>query len=612
MTSRGLFLTISGGFLLIAATLCAPTPAEAAVAPVELLDSVTPWNSITEPMPDLRGVPPDAEEYVFEGSPVLRNGRITIAVLNTGIHLFSVAEDGKATLRSRIILLGAGEATAGKLTSVEVSRNEHGELVNRRDRASLTVAFEGPGKPLRARILLTRDSMLCKVSPVANVEFVRIFSNPQYLLMPAFVGDDLLFAAADHRPGRAFLPSENILMELVDNGNAIVQIVWPTGGEQVIEAEVAETAEGRRLEFVQIMLDGQGLYVACWEHGDLWHSELVDGRFKDNEGKSVNVPIEWQTPFAAQWRTVYHGDRSTSWEMRGDKATGMMGPHGSETFYVWPFRLANGKIELHHPPRQIQEGQARTVLLYPLQRTGKTPRRIPTPADVLREALGNGPCEYLLARDQRQRGAPGGPLCVLGARFGILSPSYARNERSSQFMSRLVDWCVGEGVWQFERAQDYLNFAKMVQKKLDTLLKSAPELGDQYESVRAWDDELLQHAARIVDVMPSRKAGWADFVPKSNEAIPAMKELAEHLKTRLRKPRNPETLAEWGDLMGKLHGVAVHPQVMLPRARRLTRMIQNQATHLATLSPQTSQFASNVRFEARRTLQGAHWAEQER
>jgi len=608
--TRGLFLLSASLFL--ASALPAAVPAEGAMAPVEIFDSMLPQHGTVETLPELRPVAPDGKEYVFKGSPVLRNGRITIAVVESAIHLFSVAEDGKETLRSRIKLVGTREAVAGRLVSVQISKDEHGQLINGPACASLSVTFDGPGKPLEARILLTRGSAVCKITPAANVESIRIISEPSYLLMPAFLGDDLLFVPSDHSPGRAFLPSENMLLELVGDGNAIVQTVWPVAGEQEIECEVTNTAGQRRVGFLQLALDGREVYVACWERSDLWHIEPLDSRSKGAKDEAAGASIEWHPPFPAVWRAVYHGERSTSWNVRSGKATGLLGPHGADKHYAWPFRIVDGNVELHHPPLEIQQGRARVALLYPLQRTGGTPRSVPTPADILREALGSGPCEYLLAREQRQRNAPGGPLCVLGARFAILSLSYARNHRASQFMTRLVDWCADEGTWQFERASDYLNFAKMVRKKLDSLLKSAPQLRDEYNKIATWDDELLKQATQVLDVMPSVKERWTDFVPQSNDAIEAMKELAAQLKAAIRGPRNPETLAQWQDLMGKLHTVAVHPQVMLPRVRRLTRMIQNEATRLATISPETSEFASSVRLEARRTLRGAHWAEQER
>jgi len=203
----------------------------------------------------------------------------------------------------------------------------------------------------------------------------------------------------------------------------------------------ARRVAGGRIEFV-----GRSVYVAVLEHAGLWHDEAV----ADWTGYKPTV-IEWKRSFDAKWRATFivaEGKETKDWHTRSQSFyfKGPVKPGGKPwwsrkgnenepriwqealSFMIYPCwfhgdatRLclyADGaerrqsdktnKQEQRKAQKARKEGKEyepklvyppniyERVLIYPIDRLAGTPVSVYTPVDIMRDTLGQGPCEYVL------------------------------------------------------------------------------------------------------------------------------------------------------------------------------------------------------------------------
>lgn len=537
-------------------------------------------------------------EHVFQGEAVADNGMIRLSVSpKNGVGLFAYGADRVAVKRAELAFFGDELKPSGAPVETALA-----ELT--RSGSTIEVRFAH----MKVALKLKRGEITVEAVPLENVDTMRIVSRPELIVVPAFLGDDLLFTPENLDPGKYFLPSENLLLELHDGGNGMLQLVWPEG-EQEIRVETAAQDAGHAIRATEIKLDSKSAFVAAWTSPGVWQKIPVDAAFREN-GRTKDVALPRKAPFAAKYRAIFHNrEIDTTWTMNARRTEGKIGPHGREIFYTWPFWRQAGGFMLHHPPLEIQRTAAEYVIVYPLEREAGTPREVQLPDDVLRQALKTGVCDYLL--NQEGRGNPGGPLCVLIRRYEMLARTYAHGARPSNYLATHVNWILEQGEWQYQRVNEYMKFADDVIAAVDDALKDHPELEKHVVPLRENAANIRTHCLEIFETGTAPVADFRDYRPASDDPVAAMREIADTLKTSLRTP-HPENLPEWLDLAKKLHKLAVRPQSQLPTPRRLTRMIQNDATRISFVGPAAAQMAAKIRALARGALKGMHWAEQER
>lgn len=176
---------------------------------------------------------------------------------------------------------------------------------------------------------------------------VRVESAMQYAVVPDFFGDDVVFGA-EAFSGRA-LPAENMCLGLLEGGEAIMMGVWQSSRQEAwLEA-------GRALRIG--CLSGKSIWLAFIEGGaGLWRAAAEGEKF--------------QAPFPAKWRcsAVRAGGGADSWDAERGPA-----------------------------PEQAAAKRTGPALIYPIDRSAATPLMAVCPTDVMRNTLGVGPCQYILA-----------------------------------------------------------------------------------------------------------------------------------------------------------------------------------------------------------------------
>jgi len=577
----------------------------------KILLSKTPPAFASDVLPETEEVE-HGTEGKLAGAPVLSNGLISVAVAPGGLLLFSHDEKGKPTLRARLRLQDA-KGPADEFRSAAVK--EHG-----RTTVGVTVNWSGPTGEITARVQLQRGHATVEIAPVKNLRACRyVGPDPSFLVVPAFYGDDFLLAPSDLPPGDVFVPSEYLVLWLTGGGEAIVQAVWNPAdpdddntSDTIVQTTVEADGDAKTLATTELTFGNKSLFFATWEAEGLWRNVEVDDRFGDfASGKTKDVKLAWNPPYEARWQAIVHGpDHYTSWGLKDRRSKGLIGAHGIEVEYTWPFWRHKGAYYLHLPPGAIQKVPPENVIIYPLKRTGRTPSHVKLPDDILKESLKTGVCEHLF-RSGGGGGNPIGPLCVLIGRFHILARLYAGTGRASELLRKHADWIYEQGEQQYRRLREYKAFGEAVLDLCERTREAQPDLADEIEPIRKHAEQIVAACDKVIAAGAAMRHGFRDFRPATDDPVKAMKALHGELVASLDR-KAPNVLALWNDLVHKLHGMAVRPQGALPRPRALTRLIQNEATRLAVAGPAAAVFAKEVRTKAQDVLRSKHWAEQGR
>ena len=120
-----------------------------------------------------------------------------------------------------------------------------------------------------------------------------MLAETRYVVIPDFFGDDMVFGSQTASRPRLRLPAENMLLSLLDGGNAQVMCVWSSNRQ---EAVALQSTAGPAPQIggceIQAAAD-KPLWVACLEGTGLWHEQAAACR-----ARSAGVGLE--TAFSGQ------------------------------------------------------------------------------------------------------------------------------------------------------------------------------------------------------------------------------------------------------------------------------------------------------------------------
>ena len=193
--------------------------------------------------------------------------------------------------------------------------------------------------------LATGDATL-QIVPGPGTQRLRIETDARYVVVPDLLAYDVVYEPALPGSGAVGLPVDNRFLSLARGGDAMVMCVW-----QSSEREVDLVPGGCEVECAE----GEPVWVAVIEGKGIWHASDAAGA--------------WTPPFAAKWRVdrVRDDGVAESELIEGDEVPG--------------------------------PGGDRLTVIYPADRSRQTPLNVICPTDVMRGAIGLGPCRYVLAAE---------------------------------------------------------------------------------------------------------------------------------------------------------------------------------------------------------------------
>ncbi len=407
---------------------------EAAVAGVKLFETAAsfaaPLAYVWEKKANLTPVPEGQSGQELKGGALLANDRIALLVCRDRVALHSMGAKGPEQ-RAALSPLGA----AARLTALRVVKNDPRAVVVEAAYAA------GEGKSCRLRYELWMGQAFVVIEPQGDAAGVRLEAPCRFAVLPDFFADDIVVDATELPVARGELPSENFLIHLLPDQQALVMAVWDVRGDDV-EVTLAGEGNQRQIAASEVRFGPKGkIWVAALDAPGIWHARDVA---KDDAGKTAK--LDWKPPFPAQWRMDWQREDglADSWEIIAQRGDGNFVKHwlgnastvpanrkrwttvfGSFLYPCWIDRQGDAFFQpLTRPGRWV--GPA---VIYPLGRSGGTPLDRFTVLDIVRNTLGVGPCEYILDLEGQQSNNKGKATC---ANRDYLNPIYQRGEQKKR------------------------------------------------------------------------------------------------------------------------------------------------------------------------------------
>jgi hypothetical protein len=542
------------------------------------------------------GIPQGKTASTFQGDAVLSNGRI-VAVLrkhDAAVEIHAVKPDG-VTHRLRLRLLtGTGDA---------VARLERVALIeNTKASACLEATFKtAQGAELTGKFRLKRGEVTIQAEPGPGASKLRVESPGRFVILPDFFADDIAIDAVKLPLPAVELPSENFVLHMTGQGDAIAMCVFENR-KQDVKVTLAGTGDQREVTGSEIGFEGKKIWVALLEAPRIWHS--LDLQPTDT-GKVL--PLGWKMPFPAQWRVDFTraGDLTDSWEMLLQEAK-----NGEFTKPSW---LGSGDQTLpstrrrwntvlgtfaypcwSDPERQgyLQPLKNRVlqfqgpVVVYPINRVKQTPLDAFTVVDVMRNTLGVGPCEHILDLEGQKSEYKGRATCGVRDK---LTPIYANNQQVK--LRADVDKTLDEGLIFVKhirgRITRYVEFGHKMRQYLAEQQKTHPELAGFIAEMDKLTQEIDSRvAARVTKIQTP------EHVAKMNEEF----------RKNVLGYEGPDALKRCQDYTLALVVIGDNQDELSGECRWVVKTLRQRAGILMAMDPRVAPIASEIRTRTQEAL----------
>ena len=316
-----------------------------------------------------------------------------------------------------------------------------------------------------------------------NPGFFHWQSQGRHLVIPDFFGDDMIYGAGDFRRDLC-LPTENFCLQLIEGGDAMVMGVWRSREQQAWIAKARAQTEGEPVSTRVECRKDQSFWLAFIESPGLW--------------QALPGPAQTATPFAAKWRASLSGrdNLADSWDLE-------RGPRAEQSAHQ------------HVGP----------VLVYPIDRTPATPLTATCPTDVMRNTLGVGPCQYILACEGM--GAQGDP--TPNSVMGWVEKQFEQKKEkktADDIKERLELMCkhVAEARTRTERYRDFAALVRKTPKPLPSVDPGDPMARDleQFAVAGLGDDSAPGRAREL--------AAQVGALIGRDDSLAACRQAGEHLR----------------------------------------------------------------------------------
>ncbi len=243
-----------------------------------------------------KSVPEDMTDHAFSGDAVLVNNRLAV-VFRRGGPGAEVYGRGQQPFALRAILTPVGEAAEMALGSVTIADNSAAE-------SAIDATFQSKGgKTATVRFSLGAGQLYVKTEVRSGAKALAVRAPSRFIVMPDFFADDIVVDAAQIPIATAELPSENFLIHLLPDRNAIVMTVADSR-EQDAKVTLSGSDSQRLINRSDVYYGSGKVWVAVLEAPGIWHHRDV---VKDETNKII--PLQWTAPFPAQWRSGFYRRR---------------------------------------------------------------------------------------------------------------------------------------------------------------------------------------------------------------------------------------------------------------------------------------------------------------
>lgn len=497
-------------------------------------------------------------------------------------------------------------------------------------------------------------------SPGKNAASVEVRTGARYAVLPDFFADDVIFDPVHLAMPALTVPAENFLLHFLEGGNTLVMCIWPgrlkqpdakDASEPQVDLLFAGEGKARRIAASRIEFQGKPVYAGIIEQKGLWQDE-------DATALPTYKPaaIAWKRPFEARWRgdfIVAEGKRLADWPARnqsfdfqstekvrtekwweggddpldarffatttqsnlklakwwekGDESAPQIWQESLAGFFIYPsvFKGDETRLCLYADKKARDKPHVyERVLIYPLGRVPATPLNVFTPVDLMRETLGQGPCEYILDMAGVKPRPIGGDRPLLShATCGLW------NDHIKPIVSKLMKKPDGsfepldeptkahliqalDEMWYFVHAiHDRLREYKQWGADMDAFCKQEASKGPTIKVIAdltlANLDRLNSDLARHTFEGPGSEAYWKERVP----------ELIQMVKAN-----------QYADLdsISKIRDLGNNQDERVSRCRQHVKAVLQEIVFQDTADPAARAFAAELRDRCHRMLRNQH------
>ena len=564
--------------------------AQAPVA-VRLFDTAAPSPAplpagALEARPGWVEVPEDDVTHPFKGDAVLLNNRIALVLRRrgNGAEVYTLAPDGPA-LRARLV--AAGEAPAGRLSSLKTVENTPAGGV-------LEATYEASGgRRLGVAYALRMGQVFVETTARAGTGRLRVEALCRFMVLPDFFADDIVLDARELPVAKAELPADHVVLRPLPDRRAIVMTVVKTAAEDVRVGLAGQGAE-RRFDASAIPYGEDGkLWVAVLAAPDIWHAHAVAAQ---DAGKTVR--LDWTRPFPAQYRVDYRRETglTDSWEMVVEEPGGKFrkqGWYGGGTtlppnrsrwttvlgrfaYPCWMDRSGRGHLQPLKSKAVRFEGPA---VVYPINRSKATPLEAFTVVDIVRNALGVGPCEFILDVEGQRAENRGRATC---STRDTLNPIFAKGQQKAQRakIERTLDEVMVFVRYIRGRIELYRTFAHDLLDDLAERKRAHPELA-----------EPLADLERIARTMDERFAARKDAIKTPAYA----QKLCDDFRRTMYDYEGDDAAARCKAFTKALVEIGGNQDELAGECRWAMKMVRQQAGLMAVRDPRLAPVAADIR-----------------
>ena len=329
-------------------------------------------------------VPEGKAAHAFAGDAVFANDRLAIAVRAGGdaAEVYSLSPGPR--LRAALGPHAADGSPASRLRGVRIVENTPAAV------AVAATWATGAGEELAASVRLTMGVGYVEVKAGKGVAGVMARGDSRHVVVPDFFADDMVFAADSFNGDRLPLPAENQLLSLSPGGDAMLMAVWASNeqGAELIcsKAGVERAIRGCRID----CRPGGKVWFAVLTGKGLWHAREVGAAKAGGD-----LALDWRPPHAAKWRaTLCRADGvGESWNFAESAAAD--DPNGPPCWFDAGRPVV--RIDRFRWLAGAAAGRGKRLVVYPIDRSRATPLTVFCPIDVMRNTLGVGACQYVLA-----------------------------------------------------------------------------------------------------------------------------------------------------------------------------------------------------------------------
>ena len=561
------------------------------------LENRAGWKSVPSELFALEADPPKAasdpgyygREYSFKGDAIVENSRLVAVFWSVKGRVVIYSKAGanrSAGDATQDVWLGnrIAECVPLQTTTQPTSISRVRILRNADDEVALEVAFSARDAADAAASFVFDRTEIVEIRSAENMRGVSLDSPVEYGVAPVFIGDDLMYGAADFPSANTLcIPAEHVFVGLLSGENTQLVVTWPK--ERLpVRLTLGNGPQGKRfIKSIDFDNSGQSIYLAPLTAPGIWHKETPSPAYLEKD-----MRIDWKRPFPARWKTqLYEAEVKTTFAFRESKGQIWRGVPGSYDYPVW----FDGDDAFFHLSKKVPpKGES---LIYFLE-AQDTPLFIRTPVDIMKATLGRPMCDPMLdiagrkLRTHHRRGGDGvHRACTCGCTEAIQAVFEKGEELTRKnYIEEALDDMKYFVRCHVERIDDYRRFADDVIHYLQAQESSSPDLKPFFEGLE-----------QIAQQIPQEYA-----VQKENMKSP---EYVRELTSRtlaLTSAKDPNNLNAYMELLKAWRGMGGAQDYVVAQCHTITRKLCQEAGYGCADLPKAIDVAREIRSRCRQAL----------